>query len=107
MVICSVSSGAVQRAAVSVCEAGRGDQRPEASEAAVHRGLRDDPLRRAPPFPLPEAVPGVRPAPIGQGHGAAGYHRLCIQTPLSGQSLRLASHLQHLQSQLNFGSCSH
>lgn len=92
----SVSSGVVQRAAVSVREAGRGDQRPAASEAAVHGGLRDDPLRRAAPFPLPEAVPGVRPPAAGQRHGAAGHHGLVLQTPHAGQPLRLASHLQHL-----------
>lgn len=90
------SSGVVQRAAVSVCEAGRGDQRPEASEAAVHRGLWDDPLSRAAPFPLPEALPGVRPPATGQRHGAADHHGLVLQTPRCGQPFGLASHLQHL-----------
>lgn len=93
-------AGAVQRAAVPVRQAGRGDLRPEASEAAVHGGLRDHPLRRAPPLPLPEALPGVRPAATGQGHGAAGHHGVVLQAPHGGQPVRLASHLQHLQGQL-------
>lgn len=91
-----VSTGVVQRAAVSVCEAGCGDQWAEASEAAVHGGLRDDPLRGAAPFPLPEAVPGVRPAAAGPWHRAAGHHGPLLQTPHCGQSLSFASHLQHL-----------
>lgn len=96
MYVVFVSSGVVQRAAVSVCEAGCGDHQPEASEAAMHGGLRDDPLRRAAPFPLPEALPGVRPPAAGQRHGAAGHHGLVLQTPQRGQSFSLASHLQHL-----------
>lgn len=91
-----VSLGIVQRAADSVREAGRGDHRPEASEAAVHRGLRDDPLRRAALFPLCQVLPGVRPSATGQRHGAAGHHRFILQTPHCGQPLRLASRLQHL-----------
>lgn len=90
------STGVVQRAADSVCEAGCGDQRPEASEAAVHRGLCNDPLCRAALLSLREVLPGVRPSATGQGHGAAGHHRLVLQTPHCGQSLRLASRLQHL-----------
>lgn len=91
-----VFSGAVQRAAVAVREAGRGDQRPEVPEAAVHGGLRDDPVRRAAPLALPEAVPGVRPPAAGARHRAADHHGLVLQTPHRGQRLSLASHLQHL-----------
>lgn len=91
-----VSSGAVQRAADSICEAGRGNPWPEASEAAVHRGLRNDPLCRAACLPLCEVLPGVWPAATGQRHRAAGHHRPVLQTPHCGHSLRVASRLQHL-----------
>lgn len=94
------SSGVVQWAAVSVREAGRGDQRSEASEAAVRGGLRHHPLRGAPPVPLPKALPGVGPPAAGKGHPAPGHHGLGLQAPHGGQPLGLAPHLQHLQDQL-------
>lgn len=92
-IIFSVHSGVVQRAAVSVREAGRGDPWLEGSEAAMHGRLRDNPLCRAAPFPLPEALPGVRPPATGQRHGAAGHYGPVLQTPQRRQSLRLASRL--------------
>lgn len=95
MVLCR-PSGVVQRAADSICEAGCGNPRPEASEAAVHRGLCDDTVGRAARFPLCEVLPGVRPAAAGQRHRAAGHHGAVLQTPHGGQPLRLASRLQHL-----------
>lgn len=98
------SSGVVQRAAVSVREAGPGDQRRQASEAAVRGGLRHHPLRRAAPVPLPEAVPGVGPPAAGEGQPAPGHHRLSLQAPHGGQPLGLAPHLQHLQNQLELGT---
>lgn len=98
------SSGVVQRAAVSVREAGPGDQRCEASEAAVRGGLRHHSLCWAPPVPLPEAVPGVGPPAAGEGHPAPGHHGLRLQAPHGGQPLGLAPHLQHLQNQLELGS---
>lgn len=91
-----VSSGVVQRAADSICEAGCGDQGPEASEAAVHRGLRDNALRRSACFSLCEVMPGVRPSAAGQRDRAAGNHGLVLQTPHCGQPLRLTSRLQYL-----------
>lgn len=98
------SSGVVQRAAVSVREAGPGDQRCEASEAAVRGGLRHHSLCWAPPVPLPEAVPGVGLTAAGEGHPAPGHHGLRLQAPHGGQPLGLAPHLQHLQNQLGLGS---
>lgn len=98
------SSGAVQRAAVPVREAGPGDQRRQASEAAVRGGLRHHSLRRAPPLPLPEAVPGVGPPAAGEGHPAPGRHGLSLPAPHGGQPLGLAAHLQHLQNQLELGA---
>lgn len=96
----SASSGALQRAAVPVREAGRGDAGPEASEAAVHRGIRHHAVGRPSQLPLPEAVPGVGSPAAGPGHWAAGHHRLLLQAAHDGQPLGLASRLQHLQSQL-------
>lgn len=87
------SSGVVQRAAVSVREAGPGDQRCQAPEAAVRGGLRHHALRRAPPVPLPEAVPGLGPPAAGEGHPAPGHHGLGLPAPHGGQPLGLAPHL--------------
>lgn len=91
----SAPSGAVQRAAVAVCEAGRGDQWPSAPEAAVYGGLWDHPLGGAALIPLCEALPGVRPPAAGEKHRAASHYRLVLQSPSCSQSC-----LQHLQSQL-------
>ena len=63
-------SGALQRESEPVREAGGvGHGRPI---PAVHRGVRDHPVLWVSYVPLPEAVPGVRPAEAHQGCGAPG-----------------------------------